>query len=43
MEKPNPQEYPAYFQRYVSLVPDGPIISILIQQQQEMLQAMNQV
>jgi uncharacterized damage-inducible protein DinB len=35
MDKPNPQEYPAYFQRYISLVPDGEIIEILSQFQQE--------
>ncbi len=35
MEKPRSQEYPAYFQRYISLVPDGEIIEILGQLQLE--------
>ena len=35
MDKPKPQEYPAYFQRYISLVPNGEIIDLLIQLQQE--------
>lgn len=35
MDKPKPQEYPAYFQRYISLVPDGEIIDLLSHFQQE--------
>ena len=35
MEKPQPQEYPTYFQRYISQVPDGEIIEILVQLQIE--------
>lgn len=41
MERPDPREYPGYFQRYISLVPEGRIIEILFQLQQEMMQILN--
>jgi len=37
MNRPLQHEYPKYFNRYISLVPEGDILSILDQQQQQTL------
>jgi len=43
MERPLSQEYPVYFKRYTSLVPDGDIIDILCTLQQETLQILSRL
>lgn len=41
MIRPHPQEYPSYFRRYISLVPDGVILDILADQAEQSLAMLN--
>jgi len=41
MHKPTPNEYPSYYNRYISLVPDDDILICLDRQKQEMSEFLN--
>jgi hypothetical protein len=43
MQKPRPHEYPVYFKRYISLVPDGEVLDTLEDLEQETLLILDRI